>query len=141
MTATSPRPAGPRSSVLPVWITQPQAAEILGVHPQTVAKMVARGDLTSRGQGVRGSLDRDEVLALGVARREAAERRDASERLESGARRSQPRSRPTMSTCGFVPVRPPISWGSANRRSLSERGKVGCPSSSMRVGGGSDETT
>jgi hypothetical protein len=36
--------------VLPVWITQPEAAEILEVHPQTEAKVVARGDLTSRGQ-------------------------------------------------------------------------------------------
>ncbi len=60
-----------------MWITQPEAAEILGVHPQTVAKMVARGELTSRGQGVRGSLDRDEVRALGVARRDAADWREA----------------------------------------------------------------
>jgi hypothetical protein len=67
--------------------TQPEAAEILGVHPQTVAKMVARGDLTSRGQGVRGSLDRDEVLALGVARREAAERR---QREREARQRPQP---------------------------------------------------
>ena len=30
-----------------MWLTQPQAAEILGVHPQTVAKLVARGELSS----------------------------------------------------------------------------------------------
>ena len=63
-----------------MWITQPEAAEILGVHPQTVANMVARGDLTSRGQsGVRGSLDRDEVLALAAA---------LAERLQSAANAS-----------------------------------------------------
>ena len=70
-----------------MWITQPEAAEILGVHPQTVAKMVARGELTSRGQGVRGSLDRDEVLALAVARRGAAERR---QRERDAATRHRP---------------------------------------------------
>ena len=58
-----------------MWITQPEAAEILEVHPQTVAKMVARPDLTSRGQsGVLGSLDRDEVLALSAARCRAGDR-------------------------------------------------------------------
>lgn len=40
-----------------MWITQPKAAAVLGVHPQRVAKLVARGDLTSRGQsGRHGSL-------------------------------------------------------------------------------------
>ena len=59
-----------------MWITQPQAAEILGVHPQTVAKMVARGDLVSRGQaGVLGSLDRDDVVRLRDARMQAAAQR------------------------------------------------------------------
>jgi hypothetical protein len=57
-------------SVLPVWITQPQAAEILGVHPQTVAKMVARGDLNSRGRTGRASLARDQVLKLRAEREE-----------------------------------------------------------------------
>jgi len=70
-----------------VWITQPEAAEILGVRPQTVARMVARGDLTSRGEGVWGSLERDEVLALGVARREAAQRR---QREREARQRRQP---------------------------------------------------
>jgi len=72
--------------VLRVWITQPEAAEILAVHPQTVAKMVARGDLTSRGQwDVLGSLDRDDVLRLRDARREAAARRQRDR--EARARR------------------------------------------------------
>ena len=58
------------------------------MHPQTVAKMVARGDLTSRGpSGVLGSLDRDEVLALSAARREAAEQ----QQRQRDARESRPR--------------------------------------------------
>ena len=75
-----------------MWITQLQAAEILGVHKQTVAKMVARGELSSRGQGTWGSLDRDEVLAVGVARREAADRvqRKRSARASRRDRAEQP---------------------------------------------------
>ena len=49
-----------------------EAAEILDVHPQTVAKMVARGDLTSRGRAGRAWLDRDEVLRLRAEREEGA---------------------------------------------------------------------
>src|SRR6188472_3841581 len=59
-----------------------------GMHRQTVAKLVARGDLSSRGQGTWGSLDRDEVVALGVARREAEDRRHR----ERVARRPRGRS-------------------------------------------------
>lgn len=72
-----------------VRITRPEAAEILDVHPQTVAKMVARGDLTSHARSrVRGSLDRDEALALAVPRKEAAERRQRE-------REAAPSRRPT----------------------------------------------
>ena len=63
-------------------------AGILGVHPQTVAKMVARGELTSRGpSGLMGSLDRDEVLAVSVARRGAAERKRRERETRAGRQR------------------------------------------------------
>jgi hypothetical protein len=52
------------------WVTQREAAELLGVHPITVAKMVRRGDLTSRDE--RPSLSRDQVFELASARRDAA---------------------------------------------------------------------
>src|SRR6185436_12495702 len=70
------------------WPRTRPAGEEGGMHRQTVAKLVARGDLSSRGQGTWGSLDRDEVVALGVARREAEDRRHR----ERVARRPRGRS-------------------------------------------------
>ena len=55
------------------WITQPQAAEILGCHVSLVAKLVARGELTSRGRHGRASLDRDQVLELRAEREQRAQ--------------------------------------------------------------------
>src|SRR4051794_31456102 len=54
--------------------------------------LVARGELSSRGQGKWGSLDRDEVLAVGVARREAADRvrREREARASRRERAGQP---------------------------------------------------
>jgi len=67
------------------WVTQRQAAELLGVHVSLVPKMVRRDDLTPRdGQP---SLSRDQVLEVVAARQVAAtekERRRA--RLPSGQR-------------------------------------------------------
>jgi hypothetical protein len=55
------------------WVTQHEAAELLGVHASLVPKMVRRGDLTPRA--ARPSLSRHEVLELAAAReRRAAER-------------------------------------------------------------------
>jgi len=86
--------------MLHVWITQPEVAEILDVHPQTVAKMLPPGDLTSHGRsGVRGSLDRDEVLALGVARREAAERRQREREAAPSRRPGQDRAATRRRAC------------------------------------------
>jgi hypothetical protein len=52
------------------WVTQRQAAELLGVHHITVAKMVRRGDLAPRdGQP---SLSRNQVVELAAARQAAA---------------------------------------------------------------------
>lgn len=55
------------------WVTQMEAAELLGVHRSLIPKMLRRGDLTARRQ--RPSLGRAQVLALAAARAEAAERR------------------------------------------------------------------
>jgi hypothetical protein len=57
-----------------VWITQVQAAEILGCHVSLIGKLVAKGALTSRGRNGRASLDRDQVLGL-RSRREVRDRR------------------------------------------------------------------
>jgi hypothetical protein len=62
-------------------VTQRQAAQLLGVHPSLIPKMLRRGDLTSRRE--RPSLSRAQVLELAAAReRAAAERaeRDAKPR-------------------------------------------------------------
>lgn len=73
--------------VLLVWITQPEAATILGVHPETVAKMVACGDLTfADTRGLLCSLDRDEVLALAGARKEGAECRQRDRQAATSRR-------------------------------------------------------
>ena len=98
--------------------------------------------VTSRALGVRGSLDRDEVLALRVDRREVAERRQR----EREARKRRP---PPVAT-----VQPPDdehvwlrsswaarSWVSPKLRSPSVPDAVGCRSSSIRVGGGSGAIT
>ena len=53
-----------------MWITQPQAAEILGCHVSLIGKQVAKGELTSRGRTGRASLDRDQVLKLRAEREE-----------------------------------------------------------------------
>lgn len=57
-----------------VRITQCEAATILEVRPKSIASLVARGSLTSRGRFTVGSLDRADVLALKVVRCGAAER-------------------------------------------------------------------
>jgi hypothetical protein len=56
------------------WVSQLEAAALLGVHRSAVPKMVRRGDLTPR-RG-RPSLSRDEVLQLAAARAGAAEERE-----------------------------------------------------------------
>jgi len=55
------------------WVTQREAARLLGVHVSAVPKMVRRGDLTPRAG--RPSLSRDEVLDLVEARSAAAQER------------------------------------------------------------------
>src|SRR3954465_15956798 len=76
----------PRAPTLPYvtdWITQVEAAELLGVTPTSVYRMVSRGDLHPRPRlGIRPSLDRDGVLELG--RRRTV--RDAARRELAGAR-------------------------------------------------------
>jgi excisionase family DNA binding protein len=54
------------------WVTYAQAAELLGCHVSNVAKLVAKGQLQSRGYVRDGSLDRADVEAL--AERRARER-------------------------------------------------------------------
>ena len=79
------------------WFTQVEAAELLGVTPTSVYRMVSRGDLHPRPRlGTRPSLDRAEVLALArrrseqqAARREAAEAR-AARLAESRRTEGQP---------------------------------------------------
>ena len=51
-----------------MWITQTQAAEILGCHVSLVGKLVAKGELISRGRTGRASLDRNQVLELRTKR-------------------------------------------------------------------------
>jgi hypothetical protein len=62
------------------WVTQREAADLLGVHISAVPKMVRRGDLKPRP--TRPSLSRVEVLALAAAREhsvvERQRRREAS---------------------------------------------------------------
>jgi len=55
-----------------VWITQTEAAEILDCHVSLIGKLVAKGQLTSRGRAGRPSLDRDQVLELRAKRERRA---------------------------------------------------------------------
>lgn len=64
------------------WVTQVEAAELLGVHRSLVPKMIARGDLTPRRR--RPTLSRDAVLELASSRARRAE--------ERAQRRARPRS-------------------------------------------------
>lgn len=57
------------------WVTQREAARLLGVHASAVPKMVRRGDLTPRDDVP--SLSRDQVLELAAARAAAAAEREA----------------------------------------------------------------
>lgn len=59
----------------PGWITQREAARLLGVHPSLIPKMLRRGDLVARR--ARPSLSRAAVLELAAARAAAAEARRA----------------------------------------------------------------
>ncbi|WP_210651366.1 helix-turn-helix domain-containing protein [Nocardioides sp. SYSU D00065] len=56
------------------WVTQREAAELLGVHVSAVPKMVRRGDLTPRAG--RPSLSRVAVLELAAARAAAVAERE-----------------------------------------------------------------
>jgi hypothetical protein len=67
-----------------VWITQTRAAEILGCHVSLVAKLVAKGELTSRGHHGRASLDRDQVLELRVKRERRAQAPKTPQRKRTG---------------------------------------------------------
>lgn len=55
------------------WVTQREAAHLLGVHVSAVPKMVRRGDLTPRAG--RPSLSRDQVTTLAATRLAADEER------------------------------------------------------------------
>lgn len=71
-----------------MWITQPQAAEILGCHVSLIGKLVAKGELTSRGRVGRASLDRDQVIGLRGLRERRA--RDRVARRRKPQRRADP---------------------------------------------------
>lgn len=66
------------------WLTQHEAARLLGVHVSLVPKMVRRGDLTPRR--ARPSLPRNQVAELAAARKAAA--------ADHESRRTKPRSGP-----------------------------------------------
>lgn len=67
------------------WVTQRQAAELLGVHPSAVPKMIRRGDLRPRTDA-RPSLSRAEVVELAQARAEAEQARRAAPEPRRGPR-------------------------------------------------------
>jgi hypothetical protein len=52
------------------WVTQREAARLLGVHVSLIPKMLRRGDLVSRRE--RPSLSRAQVVELAAARQRAA---------------------------------------------------------------------
>lgn len=66
------------------WVTQNEAARLLGVHVSLVPKMVRRGDLTPRRE--RPSLRRDQVDELAAARKAAV--------ADQESRRTTPRPGP-----------------------------------------------
>ena len=124
-----------------VGITQPEALEGLEVHPQTVAKMIVREDLTSRGQsGVFGSLDRDEVLAVKGCWPRAEEQQQREWKARAWRLRVTVRP-PDEEHVGALRPRGGRIPG-VSTAALSKRARLGdCPTSSTRAGGGSGETT
>ena len=70
-----------------MWITQAQAAEILGCHVSLIGKLVAKGELTSRGRSGRASLDRDQVLEVLAEREERSRARTPPRRRKAGLSR------------------------------------------------------
>jgi hypothetical protein len=68
------------------WVTQREAAELLGVHVRAAPKMVRRGDLIP--WDAKPSLSRDQVLELAVARTVASAEREK--------RRTTPPQPPTV---------------------------------------------
>jgi hypothetical protein len=80
------RAPAPGASLLTMseWVTQREAAELLGVHVSLVPKIVRRGDLTPRRE--RPSLSRAQVLQLREQRAQAEH-----ERERRRASRSEPR--------------------------------------------------
>ncbi|WP_231252748.1 hypothetical protein [Nocardioides furvisabuli] len=72
----------------PQWVTQRQAAALLGVHPSLIPKMLRRGDLKSRVQAP--SLSHSEVLSLAEARAAETAKLEAR-RARRAAKASGPR--------------------------------------------------
>lgn len=64
------------------WVTQRQAAELLGVHISLVPKMVRRGELSPRAG--RPSLSRAEVLEAAAARERRAMERERRRSMSPG---------------------------------------------------------
>lgn len=67
-----------------VWITQQQAADLLGCHVSLIPKLIARGELASRGRVGRSSIDRDQVLELRAKREERDKRPKPAPRQRTG---------------------------------------------------------
>jgi len=61
-------------------VTYEQAAAILGCHISDVAKLIAKGQLTSRGNVRDGSLSREQVETLAKRRAQEREARAARPR-------------------------------------------------------------
>lgn len=64
------------------WVTQREAAELLGVHVSAVPKMVRRGDLSPRDG--RPSIPRQQVVDLRAARAEAERERQRRRSVPRG---------------------------------------------------------
>jgi hypothetical protein len=99
---------------MPEWVTQTEAAAILGCHVSNIPKLLRKGILTSRKATRRSlpSIDRGEVEAW-------ADRRSR----ERDMRASRPRARinalaiaRTRITSGFPPARWGCFWASATRQ-------------------------
>lgn len=110
------------------WVTQVEAADILGVHRSLIPKMLRRGDLVARPRR-RPSLLREDVIALAQTRAaSAAERRTASRRRGNGVP-----VHPTTSTTGCPLARQRWSWVARRWQCAHDRVVIGCPHPSRTV--------
>lgn len=110
----------------PEWITNREAAEILGVQPSAIPKMIRRGDLVPRPRR-RPQLERAAVVELAAARARAATEAERRRAEREAKRAAGPR--PPDDEHDWLLIVPAAAVLGISRGTLSNRvvaGRVPC---------------